>query len=94
MVDNEKGLQKLIANIQSYINKEIGLVECLEKHQHLCFNDLDSHTEYFSDGWSKDTTLNLFKYVVRAVNGDEKAMSRLRVDLGIEDCNLTIVHVK
>ena len=94
MVDNEKGLQKLMENIQSYINGDIELLECLDKHQHLCFNDLDSHIEYFNDGWSKDTTLNLFKYVLRAVQGDEKALSRLRVDLGIGDCNITIVPME
>ena len=94
MVDNEKGLELLMENVREYLSGDKSLLECLDSHQRICFNELDGHVEYFSDGWTKDTTLNLFRYVVRAVEGDSKAWDRLRVDLGIIDCNLTIVQVQ
>lgn len=94
MADNEKGLNALMDNVREYQAGDKTLLECLECHQKICYRDMDSHVEYFSDGWTKDTTLNLFKYVVRAVDGDSKALDRLRVDLGIVDCNLTIVQVQ
>ena len=90
MADNEKGLQKLMDNVREYQAGDKSLLECLSNHQKIIYNDLDSHIEYFSDGWSRDITMNLFKYVLRAVEGDSKAYDRLRVDLGIVDCNLTI----
>jgi len=93
MVDNAKGLDKMLRNIKRYIDGGQSLPDCLTQHQNICFNDLDSHTDYFSDGWSKDTTLNLFKIAYKAALGDEKAYSRLRVDLGIEYCNMQIVRV-
>lgn len=94
MADNEKGLKLLMENVQDYQAGDKSLLECLEQHQKICFREMDSHVEYFSDGWTKDTTLNLLKYVVRAVEGDSKAYDRLRIDLGIDDCNLTIVQVQ
>lgn len=93
MTDNKKGLEKLMSNIEKYVKGEQSLPDCLTQHSIICFNDLDDYIEYFSDGWSKDITLNLFKIVYRAVNGDEKAYSRLKVDLGIEECNLQIVKI-
>lgn len=93
MVDNEKGLEKLMSNIERYVKGEQSLPDCLTQHSIICFNDLDDHVEYFSDGWSKDTTLNIFKIAYKAVTGDEKAYSRLRVDLGIDYCNLQIVQI-
>lgn len=90
MADNEKGLKDLMDNIREYQAGNKTLLECLSKHQSIVYNDMDNHIEYFSDGWSKDITLNLFKYVLRAVDGDSKAYDRLRIDLGIDDCNLTI----
>lgn len=94
MADNEKGLKDLMDNVKEYLAGDKTLLECLEQHQKICYRDMDSHVEYFSDGWTKDTTLNLFKYIVRAVQGDSKAYDRLRIDLGIDDCNLTIVQVQ
>lgn len=94
MADNEKGLIALMENVKEYNAGRKSLLECLETHQKICFQDMDGHVEYFSDGWTKDTTLNLFKHVVRAVDGDSKSYNRLRVDLGIDDCNLTIVQVQ
>lgn len=93
MADNEKGLKDLMTNVKEYLDGEKDLVECLDKHQKICYQDIGG-IDYFSDGWTKDTTLNLFKFIVKAVEGDSKAYSRLRVDLGIDDCNLTIMPMK
>jgi len=86
---------KLIKNVKAFKNEEIGLVECLENHSKICYNDVPSgYMDYWTDGYTKDATLNLFKYLVKAVDGNEKAYNRLLVDLGVETPNLTIVQVQ
>ena len=91
--DNEEGLKLLIENVKEYLNGDKTIYRCLNIHMEIC-HQLDDYIEYFNDGWSKDTHLNLLKYVIKAVKGDKKAYDRLIVDLGIEDCNLTIVQIK
>lgn len=93
-IDNNKdGLELLKKNVEEYLNGDKNLYQCLNTHMEIC-TQLDDYIEYFNDGWSKDTHLNILKYVLRAVQGDEKAEDRLIVDLGIEDCCLTIVQVQ
>ena len=91
--DNTDGLNHLIANVKSFNNNEIELTEMIDEHIKICATELNDYKTYFKDGWSKDLYLNILKYVVKAVNGDKDAISRLRVDLGIVECNLTIVQV-
>lgn len=83
----------LYDNVLAFKNEEISLVECLENHSRICFRDVpSSYMAYWTDGYTKDATLNLFRHIVKAVEGDDKAYSRLLVDLGIETPNLTIVQ--
>ena len=69
------------------------LTEMIDEHIKICATELNDYKTYFKEGWSKDLYLNILKYVVKAVNSDKDAISRLRVDLGIVECNLTIVQV-
>lgn len=91
--NNEDGLKLLMKNVEEYLNGDKNLNQCLNTHMEIC-SQLDDYIEYFNDGWSKDTHLNILKHVLRAVLGDKKAEDRLIVDLGIEDCCLTIVQVQ
>jgi len=97
---NEDGLQHLIANVESYKNREITLSEMIDAHIKICATELNDYKEYFKDGWRLDLYATILRYVIQATNkyGDkekrEEAMSRLKIDLGIEECNFTIVQVK
>ena len=93
-IDNNKdGLELLMKNVKEYLNGDKNIYQCLNTHMEIC-TQLDDYIEYFNDGWSKDTHLNILKYVLRAVQDDKKAYDRLVVDLGIEDCNLTIRQIE
>ena len=96
---NENGLQHLIANVESYKNREITLSEMIDVHIKICATELDYHKNHFRDGWRSDLYGTILQYVFRATNEyneeiREKAMERLKIDLGIEECNFTIVQVK
>ena len=92
---NYYGYNRLIGNVISYLEGNKTLVECLDDHAIICYNYLASHSvDYFRDGVSKNTYLNIFKYVLNAVEGDVKALERLQVDLELVDYNITIQKVE
>ena len=94
MVDNADGLKKMEDLYDDLESGRIKLSEFIDDFERICFNDIQgSSIDHFSDGWSKASVSTLMKVFIRAMEGDEKAQSRLRVDLGIEYENLTIKEV-
>lgn len=97
MKNNNTILKKLIENVENYKNNNyVDLSSCLSIHSRICFNDIPSRNlDHFADGWSKDTTLNLFNLLCKVVFDDDiKALQRLRIDLGIDEPNFVIRQVE
>lgn len=91
MVDNKIGYDKLIELCGNLECDWLDLVNFIDEFEKICFNEISSYgIDNFADGWSKACVSNLMKYFIKASNGDEKAASRLKIDLGIEDVNFTI----
>lgn len=85
MADNNVALDNikyLIADLQLC---EISFADFVDKFERICFNEVSSNSlNNFSDGWQKGTVSSFMKVCLRAfVDGDEKAVSRLLVDLGV-----------
>lgn len=94
MVDNAKGLEKMEKLYDEFKSGEKTLPEFIDDFEKICFNDIQADSiEHFADGWSKASISTLMKIFIRAMEGDKKAESRLRVDLGIEYQSLTIKKV-
>lgn len=94
MVDNAKGLKMMEELYAEFESGDISLSEFIDKFEKICFNDISSNSiDYFADGWSKASVSTLMKVFIRAMEGDEKAQSRLKVDLGIEYESITIKKV-
>ena len=70
--------------------KQIDYVSFISQFESICFNDISSNAmDNFADGWSKGCVSNLMKLVLRAYDGDAKALRRLEVDLFLEDYDLS-----
>lgn len=94
MADNEKALNKLFNLCKKLEDNEIDFIEFLHQGDGILFNGMSSNgVRYFSDGWREGCASNIYQYVLKAYNGDEKALNRLLIDLEIEECNLEIRKV-
>lgn len=94
MADNEKALKKLFELCKELEENKIDFIEFLHQGDIVLFNDMSSDgVRYFSDGWREGCASNIYQYVLKAYNGDEKALNRLLIDLEIEECNLEIRKV-
>ena len=91
MVNAKLGFEKLMHLTDDLNNGELEFVEYIDRFEKICFNDLPAtRLEYFADGWSKGCLTTLMKLVLRASKGDEDALSRVRVDLGVKDGEFNI----
>lgn len=94
MADNNEGFEKMVELYGEFQSGERTLPEFIDDFERICFNDIQADSiEHFADGWSKASISTLMKIFIRAMEGDKKAESRLRVDLGIEYQSLTIKKV-
>lgn len=94
-IGNEMALEDMLGNMKMFFDGKKGLLDCMAAHTNICYNRVSSSAmDNFSDGYSKDTTMNLFRIVYRAAQGYEDAMSRLRIDLEIDDVNMTVRRVQ
>ena len=92
MVDNKIGLKMLLELCEKLETGEINFIEFLKEGDIIILNKLSRRcVDNFTDGWSKGCSSNILRYALRAYNGDEKALSRLEVDLEIVECNLKVV---
>ena len=96
LTPNERAFQMLKHNVQRYDDEQISLYDCLFNHSRICYNYVPaSYMENFADGYSKDTTMVIFRLLVEAViNQDGKAYNRLEIDLGVKTPNFVIVQVE
>ena len=75
-------------------NNEIDFVKFLREGDLILFNRMSRDgVKAFSDGWRAGCASNIYQYVIKAYNGDEKALRRLLIDLEIEYECLTIKQV-
>lgn len=66
-------------------NNEIDFVKFLREGDLILFNRMSKNgVQAFSDGWRAGCTSNIYQYVIKAYNGDKKALRRLLIDLEIE----------
>ena len=91
----EQRLKKLLSNVECYKEGKRDLSSALSIHSRICFNDIPSRNlDCFADGWTKDISLNLFNICCKVVfNNDQKALLRLKIDLGVVEPNFTIKEV-
>ena len=74
MANNYIGYEKLIRNVRTFDEGHITWEEFLETHSRICFNDISSNTiDRFSEGYTKDCTLTLLRYILKVVDGDKNA---------------------
>ena len=94
MANNKKALNMLFDLCEQLENNEINFVEFLHEGDLILFNRMSRNgVKAFSDGWRAGCASNIYQYVIKAYNGDEKALRRLLIDLEIEYECLTIKQV-
>ena len=95
MANNKKGLEMLLKAGQDLKQGKLTVEEFLHQIDVICFNYIGSRAVgHFSDGYERGTTSNIAQYVLKAVNGNKKALRRLEVDLEVVDVILTIKQVE
>ena len=91
MVNNEEGLEKIFKQCKDLEDGEIDFATFIDNCEKILFNNVSSSTlEYFTDGWKAGVASNIIKTALKAYNGDENAMKRLRADFGIDNFNIEI----
>ena len=98
MANNRLGFERMMNLCEKLQKKQIDYVSFISQFESICFNDIGSNAmDNFSDGWSKGCVSNLMKLVLRAYDGDAKALRRLEVDLYLEDYDLSndleVIHL-
>lgn len=92
MSDNRLGYEKMCELYARYEKSEIYLVDFITEFEKICFNYIGGRNlGYFSDGFTRGCVSSLMVVFLRAMQGDEKAKSRLECDLELVDFNLEIV---
>lgn len=93
MADNKLGLKMLFELCEKVESGKIDIIDFLKEGDIIICNKLSSRcVSNFSDGWSKGCSSNILSYALRAFRGDEKALSRLEVDLEIVEYNIEVVR--
>ena len=98
MADNKRALEKMLNLCDKLQKKQIDFVGFIDEFERICFNDVYYNgVQHFADGYREASVSTLMKYVLRAYDGDAKAMRRLEVDLSIEDYDLSndikVIHI-
>ena len=94
MADNNEGFAKLKGAYGEFESGETSLPDFIDRFETICFNDLSSNSiDNFSDGWSKASVSTLLKVFLKAMEGNESAMRRLRIDLHLENVNMEIKRI-
>ena len=92
MANNKKGLKELILLTRALKDNQIDYIYYLNECEKIIYKKISSNgVKNFNDGINGGGYLNIIKHVLRYVfNNDLKALERLKVDLYIENVNLTI----
>lgn len=98
MADNKRALESMFNLCDKLAKKQIDFVGFVDEFERICFNDVSANSvKHFADGWQPACVSTLMKYVLRAYDGDKKALRRLEVDLEIEDYDLSndieVIHI-
>lgn len=98
MADNKLGLERMLNLCDKLQRKELDLITFIDEFEKICFNEVSANgVGHFADGWRPACVSTLMKYVLRAYDGDAKAMRRLEIDLEIEDYDLSndikVIHI-
>ena len=95
IANNEKALEKLFEQCKLLDDNEIDLIQFIDNCEKILYNDTSSSAvQNFSDGWREGTATNIIKIVLKAHNGDEDALDRLKVDFSIKETNIVIEELK
>ena len=98
MVDNKTALESMLKLCEKLQRKELDFVTFIDRFEKICFNYV-SHDGVgrFADGYREASVSTLMRYVLRAYDGDAKAMRRLEIDLQIEEYDLSndieVIHI-
>ena len=98
MANNKLGLERMLNLCDKLQKKQIDFVSFIDEFERVCFNDVSADgVGHFADGYKQASVSTLMKYVLRAYDGDKKAMRRLEIDLDIEDYDLSndieVIHI-
>lgn len=95
MANNKKALDMLFDLCEKLENDEIDFIKFLQEGDIILFNKMSINgVRAFSDGWRDGSASNIYQHVLKAYNGDKKALRRLLGDLEIEYESLTIKQVR
>lgn len=99
MADNKRALESMLNLCEKLAKKQIDFVGFIEAFERICFNDVSADgVRHFADGYTQASVSTLMRYVLRAFDGDDKAMRRLIVDLELEDVDLSddieVIHIE
>lgn len=98
MADNKTALESMLKLCEKLQRKELDFITFVDRFEKICFNYVSyDGVRNFADGYREACVSTLMKYVLRAYDGDAKAMRRLKVDLYIEDFDLSndieVIHI-
>ena len=98
MANNKLGLERMLNLCDKLQRKELDFITFIDEFEKICFNDVSANgVKHFADGYTQASVSTLMRYVLRAYDGDAKAMRRLEVDLEIEDYDLSndieVIHI-
>jgi len=98
MANNRLALERMLNLCDKLQKKQIDFVSFVDEFERICFNEVSSNAvRHFADGYREACVSTLMKYVLRAYDGDKKALRRLEVDLEIEDYDLSndihVIHI-
>ncbi|MBQ7851381.1 MAG: hypothetical protein IJ342_00655 [Muribaculaceae bacterium] len=98
MADNKLALERMLNLCDKLQRKELDFITFIDEFEKICFNDVSANgVKHFADGYTQASVSTLMRYVLRAYDGDKKAMRRLEVDLEIEDYDLSndieVIHI-
>lgn len=94
MANNEKALLELIGLAKDHIERPAwcNTVDFLTEGEKIIFNQVSvAGVKNFNDGLTNGGYINILKYVLRAAAGDYEALSRLLIDLYIDDNTLLFI---
>lgn len=98
MADNKLGLERMLNLCDKLQRKELDFITFIDEFEKICFNEISSNgVRHFADGYREASVSTLMKYILRAYDGDKKALRRLEIDLEIEDYDLSndieVIHI-
>lgn len=94
MADNDRGFEMMKDAYGEFESGEISLPDFIDRFETICFNDIGANSiDHFSDGWSKASVSTLLKFFLKAMEGNESAMKRLRIDLDLDDVKMEIKSI-